>query len=195
VESAFSFRGFSLEYVKSPFQWTPNPSLRFDRFQLDRRNQELRRESHLIALPPKTFAVLQYLAENAGRLVTQDELLKAVWGPIAVGDGLLRGYIRDLRQALGDDAVNPRFIATLPRRGFRFLPKVIEDSGADAAARADISVAAARSTNLIGRDKELANLHRLFSSALGGKRQVVFIAGEAGIGKTALRDRPGSRRL
>ena len=61
------------------------PDLRFENFQLDRRNQELRRDSRLIALPPKTFSVLQYLAENPARLVTQEELLKALWGPIAVG--------------------------------------------------------------------------------------------------------------
>src|SRR5215469_5201864 len=106
-----------------------NQDLRFERFRLDRKNQELRDESHLIALRPKTFAVLQYLAENPSRLITKDELLKAVWGPIVVGDGLLRGYIRDLRHALGDDAENPRFIETIPRRGVRFLPKVTLDPG------------------------------------------------------------------
>jgi DNA-binding winged helix-turn-helix (wHTH) protein len=103
---------------------TAQPNLRFDSFVLDRANQQLRGDSEEIPLPPKTFAVLQYLAENPQRLVTQAELLKAVWGPVAVGDGLLRGYVRDIRHALGDAAAHPRLIETIPRRGFRFLAEV-----------------------------------------------------------------------
>lgn len=163
-----------------------NPDLRFDRFRLDRRNQELKHDSRPIPLRPKTFAVLQYLAENPARLVTQSELLKAVWGPVAVGDGLLRGYIRDIRHALGDDAERPRFIETLPRRGVRFLAKVAEDSASEGAADAIEPTASLSSSELVDRDQELSTLHRYLRSTLGGKRQVVFIAGEAGIGKTAL---------
>jgi DNA-binding winged helix-turn-helix (wHTH) protein/predicted negative regulator of RcsB-dependent stress response len=156
----------------------------FEDFRLDRRNQELRRGSRVIPLRPKSFAVLQFLAENPGRLVTQAELLKAVWGSTAVSDGLLRNYIRDVRQALGDDASSPRFIETLPRRGVRFLPKVTVESVASAEPNG--VVPSPFSPDLIGRDQELSSLDRLMASALGGKRQVVFIAGAAGIGKTAL---------
>ncbi|MBV8139320.1 MAG: AAA family ATPase, partial [Deltaproteobacteria bacterium] len=161
-------------------------ALLFEGFRLDRRNQELRRDSGLVALRPKTFAVLQYLAENPARLITQEELLKAVWGPTAVGEGLLRGYIRDLRQALGDHAENPRFIETLPRRGFRFLSKVTIDTGGVENLAASTLTKSPHAPGLIGRNQELGSLHQLLSLALGGKRQVVLIAGEAGIGKTAL---------
>ncbi len=163
-----------------------NLDLRFERFRLDRRNQELRRDSRLISLRPKTFAVLQYLAENPARLVTQSEVLKAVWGPIAVGQGLLRGYIRDIRRALGDDAERPRFIETIPRRGFRFLAKVTSESAPESAPDAIQPTASLSSSELVDRDQDLSTLHRYLRSALGGKRQVVFVAGEAGIGKTAL---------
>jgi DNA-binding winged helix-turn-helix (wHTH) protein/tetratricopeptide (TPR) repeat protein len=163
------------------------PDIHFGRFRLDRSNQELRHESRLISLRPKTFAVLQYLAENPARLVTQGELLKAVWGPIAVGEGLLRGYIRDIRHALGDDAEHPRFIETLPRRGFRFLAKVTSESSAPESAPDAIQpIASLSSSALVDRDRDLSTLHRHLRSVLGGKRQVVFIAGEAGIGKTVL---------
>ena len=160
--------------------------LRFGDFRLDRRNQEVRRGSHVISLRPKPFAVLQFLAENPGRLVTQTELLKAVWGPTAVSDGLLRNYIMDVRQALGDDASHPRFIETLPRRGVRFLPKVTVDPGLDAELEPNGVSTSPASPALIGRAQELSTLDRLMASALAGKRQMVFIAGAAGIGKTAL---------
>ncbi len=163
-----------------------NPDLCFERFRLDRRNQELRRDSRLISLRPKAFAVLQYLAENPARLVTHSELLKAVWGPIAVSDGLLRGYIRDIRHALGDNAEHPRLVETIPRRGFRFLAKVTPDSGPEHASSVLQSAAPLSSPELIDRDQDLSTLHRHLRVALGGRRQVVFIAGEAGIGKTAL---------
>lgn len=160
--------------------------LQFEGFRLDRRNQQLRRGSRLISLRPKTFAVLEYFAQNPGRLITQPELLKAVWGPIAVAEGLLRWYIRDLRQALGDDAEHPRFIETAPRRGFRFLPKVTTDFDSVESISPIVSMTAPAAPGLIGRDQDLSSLHRLVDLARRGKRQVVFIAGEAGIGKTAL---------
>jgi DNA-binding winged helix-turn-helix (wHTH) protein len=158
----------------------------FEDFRLDRRNQEVRRGSRVISLRPKSFAVLQFLAENPGRLVTQTELLKAVWGSTAVSDGLLRNYVMDVRQALGDAASNPRIIETLPRRGFRFLPKVTVESGPYADLEPNVVATSAPSSPLIGRDQELSSLDRLMASAVGGKRQIVFIAGSAGIGKTAL---------
>jgi DNA-binding winged helix-turn-helix (wHTH) protein/tetratricopeptide (TPR) repeat protein len=164
---------------------TAQPNLRFDSFVLDRANQQLRGDSEEIPLPPKTFAVLQYLAENPQRLVTQAELLKAVWGPVAVGDGLLRGYVRDIRHALGDAAAHPRLIETIPRRGFRFLAEVTADP-TSYLALPDQPLSTMPSFRLVGRGHDLSALHRSLQMMLGGKRQVVFIVGEAGIGKTAL---------
>jgi len=163
-----------------------NPDLCFERYRLDRRNQELWQDSRRISLRPKTFAVLQYMAENPARLITQAELLKAVWGPIAVSEGLLRGYIRDIRHGLGDKANHPRFIETIPRRGFRFLAEVTSHTVAESVSDAIKPIASSSLSELVDRDQDLSTLHRHLRSALGGKRQIVFIAGEAGIGKTAL---------
>jgi len=158
--------------------------LRFQGFTLDVDNQELHRQQRPIALPPKTFAVLQYLVEHPKRLIPQGELLTAVWRDTAVAEGLLRGYVRDIRQALGDDAAHPRFIETVPRRGFRFLSDVEVESAARPAATDDQQLSG--SPRLVGRDRDLKALHRSLQTALAGRRQVVLIAGEAGIGKTAL---------
>ncbi|MGH8008247.1 MAG: winged helix-turn-helix domain-containing protein, partial [Candidatus Binatia bacterium] len=96
-------------------------SLFFAPFHLDLLNEQLWREDALFPLRPKTFAVLRYLVEHPDRLVTRQELLQALWPGTYVSEGLLRGYIRDLRAVLGDDAGAPRFIETVERRGYRWI--------------------------------------------------------------------------
>jgi DNA-binding winged helix-turn-helix (wHTH) protein len=96
----------------------------FPPFRLDAANQRLWRESKLLALRPKTFEVLFYLVQNAQRLVTKQELLDQVWTDTVVSDELLRGYIRELRDTLADNAKKPRYIETVPARGYRFLLRV-----------------------------------------------------------------------
>jgi DNA-binding response OmpR family regulator len=86
--------------------------LTFPPFRLDLANERLWRGSEPLALRPKAFRLLRYLAEHPERLLTQEELLKAIWQHGYVSEGLLRGYIRKLRSTLGDDAKNPRFIET-----------------------------------------------------------------------------------
>jgi TolB-like protein/DNA-binding winged helix-turn-helix (wHTH) protein len=91
--------------------------LRFDRYVLDLHRGSLVLDGSEIALRPKTFAVLHYLAENSGRLVSKDELFAVVWPNLAITDDALVQSIGELRRALGDDG--PRLIRTVPRRGYR----------------------------------------------------------------------------
>lgn len=98
----------------------------FPPFRLDAVNQCLWRDNQRIALTPKAFSVLQYLVEHAGRLVTQSELLDALWTETFVQPEVLKSHILDVRGALGDDAKHPSFIETLPRRGYRFIATVRE---------------------------------------------------------------------
>jgi TolB-like protein/DNA-binding winged helix-turn-helix (wHTH) protein/cytochrome c-type biogenesis protein CcmH/NrfG len=91
--------------------------LRLDRYVLDLRRGCLLLDGREIALRPKTFAVLQYLTENSGRLVAKEELFAAVWPNLAVTDDALVQSVGELRRALGDDG--PRLIRTVPRRGYR----------------------------------------------------------------------------
>src|SRR6202007_3112955 len=79
---------------------------------------------------PKPFAVLRYLVENPQRLVTHDELLDAVWPETYVQPQVLRTYVLELRKVLGDDARQPRFIQSMPKRGYRFVATVNVDGGA-----------------------------------------------------------------
>src|SRR6516225_5816737 len=111
--------------------------LRFGPFRLDPADETLWLGSDRVPLRPKSFAVLLYLAQHAGRLVTKDELLSNVWRGITVNEELLRGYIRELRRLLGDDPHSPKLIETVPRRGYRFLPQVtseVDTSSADPSA-------------------------------------------------------------
>ena len=88
------------------------------------------RDAEAIVLSPKTLAVLHYLVTHPDRLVSKDELLDAVWPETAVSDAVVRVAIRALRRALDDPAQTPRFIATVTRRGYRFLASVTEHTGA-----------------------------------------------------------------
>src|SRR3954470_11418099 len=100
----------------------------FGAFRLDIAEQCLWREDARITLTPKLFAVLRHLVDNSGRLVTQEELLEAIWPETYVQPEILRKYILELRKALGDDPKFPRFIETLPKRGYRFVAAVDETS-------------------------------------------------------------------
>src|ERR1700722_10402031 len=104
----------------------------FECFGLDTANQCLIRSGAPIDLAPKPFAVLRYLVENPGRLITHDELLDALWPETYVQPQVLRTYVLELRKVLGDDAGQPRFIQTLPKRGYRFMALVTERAASDA---------------------------------------------------------------
>jgi DNA-binding winged helix-turn-helix (wHTH) protein/predicted ATPase len=136
-----------------------------------------------LELTPKAFAVLRYFVEHAERLVTKQDLLAAVWADTVVSEAALTSCIRDLRRALADSSQAPRYIETAHRRGFRFIGPVGPPKIAATAVRpADVE----RSTTLVGRDAELGRLRALFETTTRGRRQLVFVTGEAGIGKTTL---------
>jgi predicted ATPase/DNA-binding winged helix-turn-helix (wHTH) protein len=141
-----------------------------------------------LPLTPRAFAVLRHLVEHRGRLITKEELLTAVWRDAIVSDAALASGIRDLRKALGDSSHAPRYIQTVHRRGFRFIGPVAPPTAVVSAAGSPARFAApshAPST-LVGREAELASLHARLVTALSGQRQLVFVTGEPGIGKTAL---------
>jgi pimeloyl-ACP methyl ester carboxylesterase/DNA-binding winged helix-turn-helix (wHTH) protein len=94
----------------------------FPPYNLDLAAERLTRNSEPIDLAPKAFGVLRHLAERAGRLVTKEELLKAVWPSVYVTPDVLKVTIAEIRRALGDSPKEPRFIETAHRRGYRFVP-------------------------------------------------------------------------
>jgi len=154
----------------------------FGCFQLDIRNECLWQNGTRIGLTPKPFAVLRYLVENPQRLVTHDELLDKLWPETYVQPQVLRTYVLELRKVLGDSIESPRFIRTVPGRGYWFLAQV-EDGGGHAA-----NTAGPLPGRIVGRKQEFERLNGLLRHAAQGERQMMFITGETGIGKTALID-------
>lgn len=107
-------------------------SFQFEGFTLDLARLSLRGPSGEIALRPKAFEVLRYLVENAGRVVSKDEVMKAVWPGITVTDESLTHCVSEVRQALGDKT--QRIVKTAPRRGYLFeAPVMAADDPAETA--------------------------------------------------------------
>jgi DNA-binding winged helix-turn-helix (wHTH) protein/tetratricopeptide (TPR) repeat protein len=106
--------------------------LRFEDFELDLEAGVLLRGGEIVKLPPQPFQVLRTLVESSGRVVTRDELKRAVWaeGTHVDFEGSLHSCVKQIRAALEDDALSPRFVETLPRRGYRFLRAVDSPSPA-----------------------------------------------------------------
>jgi TolB-like protein/DNA-binding winged helix-turn-helix (wHTH) protein/Tfp pilus assembly protein PilF len=103
----------------------------FKAFRLDRANHLLWRNGDRVPIAPKGFDVLSYLVEHAGRVVTQEEILEALWPETYVNPEILRKYIQEIRKALGDRPDNAEFIETLPKRGYRFVAPVTDESEAE----------------------------------------------------------------
>jgi DNA-binding winged helix-turn-helix (wHTH) protein/tetratricopeptide (TPR) repeat protein len=161
--------------------------IEFPPYRLDPRSARLWHGDRLVELRPKAWALLCYLIDRPGALVTKEELHAAVWGDVVVSDETLTQTLGELRRALQDDPKAPRVIETVHRRGVRFIARVrgvpAEDRGAAPVLAAEPAPPAAA---LVGRDGELATLWALFHKAAAGERQVVLVAGEPGIGKTSL---------
>jgi predicted ATPase/DNA-binding winged helix-turn-helix (wHTH) protein len=169
----------------------------FDPFCLDLANECLWQGSQAIKLRPKVFAVLNYLLGHPRQLVTKEDLLNAVWPETFVGDAVLKVAVRQLREALGDDPKFPRFIETAHRRGYRFIGQIAESGqtqanhreiGNDRVVSGSLLRAADAPQRVVGRDEALSQMRSWLERMLLGKRQIVFVTGEAGIGKTVLVD-------
>jgi TolB-like protein len=107
---------------------------------LDRANAILTMDGRAVSLRPRLFELLCYLVSRAGQLVTKDQLLDAVWQHRHVSESVLKDHISDLRRALGDSAPAPRYIETVPRRGYRFVAKVEELAEAEATAGSPLTL-------------------------------------------------------
>src|SRR3954466_7128236 len=96
----------------------------FGPYRLDRSNARLLCGRAPVALTPKAFDVLHYLASRPDRLVTKDELLSAVWPDVIVSDASVKVCVREIRKALDDGAKAPTYVETAHRRGYRFIADV-----------------------------------------------------------------------
>ena len=169
------------------------PRLAFGEFELDVPAGSLRRRDEVIPLRPKTWAVLRMLAERAGHLVTNRELLDAVWADTAVTPNVLTNVIGELRVALGDRSQPARYVQTVHRRGYRFVAEVRRavSSRPPRTQREQPSppgCTRAGKPLFVGREAELDTLGGEWERATAGERRLAFVAGVPGIGKSTLVD-------
>src|SRR5262249_55488605 len=138
----------------------------FHSFRLDSLNQCLWRDQQRVPITPKAFDVLRYLVDRPGRLVTQEELLEALWPDTYVNQEVVKKYILGIRKVLGDRRDKPLFIQTFPRRGYQFVAPVIEDRVSTLSA-----VPASDAKNrMVGREPALAELEISLDKASRGER-------------------------
>ena len=162
--------------------------MEFFSFRLDTLNQCLWRrtdsdEDERIRLQPRPFALLRYLVENPGRLVTEEEILAAVWPKLYVQPASIKTQLHHIRKVLGDDPKSPRYIQTVPKRGHQFIAPVREGPAPEAALQKQSTRG-----HIVGREPQFSALRDYLGAASTGERQMVLITGEPGIGKTALVD-------
>src|SRR5258708_29167124 len=151
----------------------------FGPFRLDIGEQRLWKGNNELKLRRKPFAILRFLTENPLHLVTQEEVVEAVWGKIAMSESLLRTHMSEVRRVLGEGAIE-----TVVGRGYRFLLEV----GAE---KLPTSMpknveAPATTASLVGRSEEMSFLRQGFEAVLDQQRRVLFVTGDPGIGKTTL---------
>lgn len=151
------------------------PAICFGPYRLIGQNGPLLRDDQEVKLQRKALSVLWMLACRMGEPVTRADLMDAVWPGAIVVDDVLSFQIKALRQAVEDDPRNPQYILTAHRIGFRLV-----NHGAAATPPS--------ASNFVGREAELDFLRETLARAAQGQRQLLFVSGEAGIGKTALVD-------
>ena len=98
----------------------------FDRYEMDLRSGELRKDGRRIRLQAQPFQLLATLIDNAGEVVTRDEVCRALWqtDTFVDFDHSVAAAVNKIREALSDSAENPRFVETVPKRGYRFIGKI-----------------------------------------------------------------------
>lgn len=163
------------------------PVLLSPRVRVDLSQQQLWRDGRPVALRPKAWQALDYLARRPGALVSGPALLDALWPNQDVSAKTMANLVSELRIALGDDQSPPQLLQTVHRRGYRLQAMPAIDTPLPAAPAAP-RMPAELHPHLVGRQDELMRLQGLLARADGGQRQLALVAGDPGVGKTALLD-------
>jgi DNA-binding winged helix-turn-helix (wHTH) protein len=163
----------------------PADLFQFEDFVLDRDAYELRRGGVVVTLQRIPFELLCLLAERHGQLVTREEILERVWGKgvFVDSENSINTAVRKVRRALSDNPEAPRFVATVPARGYRFVAQI----RAPKTSRAELFRTRPPGV-MVGRERELASLLSGLDDAASRRGRLFLISGETGVGKTRLAD-------
>lgn len=158
----------------------------FGPFRLDPGDRRLLHEGRSVPLRAKVFDTLQFLVESQGRLVSKDDLMAAVWPDSAVEENNLAHNISVLRKTLGEQATGQKYIETVPGQSYRFVAEVRPVFTRAPVTGRGWQTRTLPAAKLVHREAEVGALRDAFARALSGMRQIVFVTGEAGIGKSTL---------
>ncbi len=150
----------------------------FAPFHIDPTTRTLWRDDVRVPLTHKAFDILRVLVERAGHVVPKDAILGAVWPDTYVHPDNVKVLIGEIRRALGDDPARPQFIRAIVKRGYIFIAPVVDEPS-------DLT-APAESPIFVGRHSEMDLMLRASDEASAANRRLLFVNGDAGVGKTAL---------
>ncbi|HKU40855.1 MAG TPA: BREX system ATP-binding domain-containing protein, partial [Polyangiales bacterium] len=167
----------------------PGRTLSFQGYELDLEGCRLLRDGLDIQLEPRALDLLCYLAARPGVLVRKDELLWHVWHARTLSEGVLSNTIGKVRKALGQTVRDEGPIETVRGRGYRFRPVPQEPRSAVMS----LPLVAAKEAPFVGRRAGLAQLDVALDAAADGRGHLLWIVGEAGVGKTRLLSQLASR--
>ncbi len=172
----------------SPNSFADRAPIVFDEFELDFAGFELRRAGEPVSMEPQAFEVLAFLVENAGRVLTKDEILDRVWPDRYVSEASLNSRVMTARKAIGDSGSEQRYIKTVHGRGYRFIGLATESAApapAPVILKNPVSILqpVAPMTSFVGRQSELARIRALLAQPAC---RLLTVAGPGGIGKTRL---------
>jgi DNA-binding winged helix-turn-helix (wHTH) protein len=173
---------------------------RFDDFYLDASNRRLSRSGEPVALNSKYFDVLLLLVSRSGQLVEKQSLFDEVWEGLFVTDAALTQCIKDIRKQLGDDALSPRYIKTVPKHGYTFIGHVVHAEGPASARLGTASGSVPASSAAIARPYKFLDYFTEQDSSLffGREHEVETICsqilahrsfvlhGRSGVGKSSI---------
>jgi DNA-binding winged helix-turn-helix (wHTH) protein/Leucine-rich repeat (LRR) protein len=154
--------------------------LTFGPFRLDTVAKKLWWGEHEVPIRTTPAVVLQMLVEHAPEVVTKEQILRHIWSGKYVSKVALRVCISEIRQALRDDVKKPQFVETVGRKGYRYIGEIEEKESSN------LKTLGEGFEYIVGRREEVEQLKAWFDRARRGFRQVIFVTGEPGIGKTTL---------
>lgn len=153
----------------------PPPVIRFGVFQLDLQAGQLLKHGRIVRLKPQPFRLLQLLVSRAGEVVTRDEIRESLWEADTFVDFEqgVNSAVKQVREALGDDAERPIYLETVPKRGYRFTAPIEFPKGTLPPRTTDLNLQKALWLNVA--ELRLAELRRQ------DRRQRIILAGLVGV--------------
>jgi DNA-binding winged helix-turn-helix (wHTH) protein/predicted ATPase len=159
---------------------------RFEEFELNRSAYQLRWNGRPRKLERIPLDLLFLLIDRRGDLVTRAEILERIWGKnfFFDSDNAINSAVRKIRRALRDDPIKPRFVVTVPTKGYRFIAAVQESGDQPRSSVKQISLT--KQSSIVGRDRELTALFNGLEEVASGRGRLFLVSGEPGIGKSRL---------